>query len=705
MRRFMNRLFRKQHKGQSIIVLALGMIALLGFVGITTDISLLFVRYATLRRAVDSAAIAAAGQMRQDRSIATVNLTARSYIELHGLNPRDVWVESCQNQPRPDFDQTPGSGLQNTPTNVTTAYNNYRGAYDNLSAAISGGTVDLILLRDDYVNTARAYINALEAAAEDVSSGAEALGVIADNALNTYAGYATTIDISNNLTPTENAIQDYLAALDEFLPDDWTDDSEICTADQRKLVRVTAQIESPTVFLRLFGWQNILLEASAVSETAVLDVVIVMDVSESMLFDTTVDDWEAVHMAVAYLPPRIENPTTRIDPDNTTVLGQMIRDGYIPTWTGFGRVTADTRAPYQPEANPPISDIFPYTPPPNRANGNVVNTYADTYETWIDGWFWGAYLLGVPQVEVNQRLFYLDIGQPIGGEASLVDQSAAGPLGTYPAPTDPETDPFDARNVYYQVRSFVPDTVDNPGIQTQPREACRVRFYPFSMIKNMDPRVAELYVTELGLTNADWPNIENYDNPTLPQPQWSGFVPTFDFYGCCNDPSSGVVDRNGAFLDFGTVNPFSSKPENWANDFRFDDLVCQPMKQARDATRLFLERVDFLRGDRVGFVTFDKSAYIIDPDGANGKPGFANLSHMIEDLQTATQVLNAFIGVRAEPNYYVWNENGGGWTGTIGVTQYAAGYNQANEIIPVDFDCDRTECPPPPFDNFGAADI
>lgn len=706
MRRFMNRLFRKQHKGQSIIVLALGMIALLGFVGITTDISLLFVRYATLRRAVDSAAIAAAGQMRQDRSIATVNLTARSYIELHGLNPRDVWVESCQNQPRPDFDPTPGSGLQNTPPSVTTAYSAYRGAYDNLAAAISGGTIDLILLRDDYVNTARAYISQLQAAATDVSSSAEALGVTANNLLNTYAGYATTIDIANNLTPTENAILAYLDALSDFLPNDWTDDFEICTADQRKLVRVTAQIESPTVFLRLFGWQNILLEASAVSETAVLDVVVVMDVSESMMFDTTIKDWEAVHMAVAYLPPRVENPTTRIYADNRTVLGQMIRDGLIPTWIGYGAPSADDRAPYSPyaqtaflTANPSFA---PYIPPPNRPNGNVVNTYADTHETWVDGWFWGAYMLGVPQSEVNQRLYYLAIGQPIGGTASLVDQSPTGPLGSYPAPTTPATSPFDARNQYYQVRSFVPNTVANPSIQTQPREACRVRFYPFSMIKNMDPRIAELYVTQLGLTNADWPNIQNYNNPTAPQPQWSGFVPAFDFYGCCNDPSSGVVDRNGAFFDFGTPNPFSSKPENWANDFRFDDLVCQPMKQARDATRLFLERVDFLRGDRVGFVTFDKSAYIIDPDGANGKPGFANLSHMIEDLDTATQVLNAFIGVRAEPNYYVWNENGGGWTGTAGVTQYAAGYNQNNEIIPVNFDCGRTECPPPPMDNFGA---
>ena len=55
-----------------------------------------------LRRATDAAAIAAAGQMRQDRTIATVGLTARQFIEFHGLDPTDVFVETCQNQPRED---------------------------------------------------------------------------------------------------------------------------------------------------------------------------------------------------------------------------------------------------------------------------------------------------------------------------------------------------------------------------------------------------------------------------------------------------------------------------------------------------------------------------------------------------------------------------------------------------------------------------
>lgn len=720
MRRLMKRFFRKQHKGQSIVVLALGMIALLGFVGITTDISLLFVRYATLRRAVDAAAIAAAGQMRQDRSIATVNLTARSYIELHGLNPRNVWVESCQNQPRTDRDPL-NPGLQNAPPAVTTARANFTNAANALSDAIAGGTIDLIALRDTYVSTANAYLNAISSAATNVPSNVQDLGTTARNLLNTFGAYATSPEISTNFTPTHNAILNYDGQLAPYLPVDWTDDSEICTADQRKLVRVTAQIESPTVFLRLFGWQNILLEASAVSETAVLDVVVVMDVSESMMFDTTIQDWEQVHMAVAYLPPLIERKDSRLQPNDTTVLGRMIVDTntassdlaeVIPSWVPSGTLEADWRAPDNNLAKPPVTATFPYTPPFARPAANVVNTYADTYETWVDGWFWGEYLLGVPQSEVNRRLFYLDIDQPLNGEASVGDKSATGPLAPYVAPNDPNT-AYDAiRNAYYQVRSFVPDGITNP--QTHPREACRVRFYPFSMISDVDPVLAEMYVDEYNLTNAQWFNIENYDNPGSTQPQWSGFVPTFNFYGCCNDPSSGRVDRDGNIVST-TGGAFVLDSNTWVNDGRFDDLVCQPMKQARDATRLFLERIDFLRGDRVGFVTFDKSAYVVDPDGQNGVAGRANLSHMIEDIETATSLLNMAIGVRAEPNYYVWNEDGGifagapvgaPWSGALGGgTQYSAGYNQNNQIIPVNYDCTSAECPPPAIDNMIAAPI
>src|SRR3954464_14953840 len=108
------RLGRKGQTGQSLVILAIGFLALLGFVGIVTDVSVLFIRYSTMRRAVDAAAIAAAGQMRrvqdtklgqpipiadgQATSIANLNLAARQFIEVYGLNPKSVLVETCRSQ-------------------------------------------------------------------------------------------------------------------------------------------------------------------------------------------------------------------------------------------------------------------------------------------------------------------------------------------------------------------------------------------------------------------------------------------------------------------------------------------------------------------------------------------------------------------------------------------------------------------------------
>ena len=87
---------RNSQRGQSIILLALGFVALAAFVGLVTDISIMFVRYATLRRAVDAAAVAAAGQIREGSNYGTMAVAARQYVSMHGLEPRAVWVETCE---------------------------------------------------------------------------------------------------------------------------------------------------------------------------------------------------------------------------------------------------------------------------------------------------------------------------------------------------------------------------------------------------------------------------------------------------------------------------------------------------------------------------------------------------------------------------------------------------------------------------------
>lgn len=481
------RYIRKNEIGQSIVILALGFVGLLAFVGITVDVSLLFVQFSTLRRAVDSASIAAAGQMRQDRNIGEVGMAARQYIEFHNLDPRRVLVETCANAPDIDPD-TPG--LQPDPT--------------------------------------------------------------------------------------------------------------LCTPDQRKLVRVTAEIDSPTVFLRLLGFETITLRASATSETAVLDVVLIMDVSESMLNTTTYEDWAQVNQAVAYVPPR--------------------------AWS-FGNFAGDP--------NTGTND-------PNTIFGRelIANRYdrANFFDEFYDS-YWQRDLLNVPQEQVNLRLSY-----------DAVPQNGVNPNTT-------SNNTF--RNPSYSVRSFVPNSIPaaQRANQFPPREECRVRFFPYAQSLPLTPYIRNLYAA----------NGINF-NAT----NWSNFVPNYNFYGCCNDPGNGSVDSNGNITPGNQTGP----------DWDFSDLVCQPFKSARDATRLFLERIDFVRGDRVAFVTFNRTAFLVDPDGDLGPPDptFINETHMIETYGTAVDTLNRFIGVHAEPNFYAWNTERGGWS------SYARGIDADGNSIPIRYD-------------------
>ena len=92
----LSRYLSRSQRGQSIVLLAFAFIALIAFVGLVTDISLLFVRYSALRRAVDAAAIAAAGQIREGTDYGEVAIAAQQYIALHGLEADTILVETCE---------------------------------------------------------------------------------------------------------------------------------------------------------------------------------------------------------------------------------------------------------------------------------------------------------------------------------------------------------------------------------------------------------------------------------------------------------------------------------------------------------------------------------------------------------------------------------------------------------------------------------
>lgn len=533
--------------GQAIIILALGFIGLIAFVGIVTDVSLMFVRYSTLSRAVDSAAIAAAGQMRSDRNFGEVGVAARQFIEFHGLDPEQVKVETCQSNPK-DTEDEDNDGIEDEPHPA------------------------------------------------------------------------------------------------------------LCPQDQRKLVRVSATIQSPTVFMRLLGFNTLTLTAVALSETAVLDVVVLMDVSESMLFDTTYEDWARIGMGKVYIPPRIGgNRDVQVrEQDELDVSGNPLPTAKPSAGDGFtGWDPLDEGTIYQLESIDHLSSLGSGTEDPNLW---VPTDYADPVPNFQK--FWDDLVINSTHETLSQRLFYQGGSNHPNADddyaVQVFDYPDAGALGTFPG------------------------FAGGAGGQAEPRPLCRVRFWPNS-----------IRVPVLGDT------LDTYDqvaaNPEWTRTNWDGFVPTYNFYGCCNDPSAnGTLNpETGAWESLtGSMADVRADAGNGHGDFRFNDLICQPFKQARDATRQFLERIDFARGDRVAFVTYDKMAFLIDPDGANGAeqdagntylcadegeaeyidhdddpntPKRTQQTHMIQSACRAQRTLDQYLGVRAEPNSYAWNEDGGGW--------------------------------------------
>ena len=79
-------------RGQAVVIVAAAGIALIAFIGLVTDVGLVYVQYGHLRRAVDAAAVAAAGQIRAGWIYTDSVTVATQYIQLHNLDPQNVQV-------------------------------------------------------------------------------------------------------------------------------------------------------------------------------------------------------------------------------------------------------------------------------------------------------------------------------------------------------------------------------------------------------------------------------------------------------------------------------------------------------------------------------------------------------------------------------------------------------------------------------------
>src|SRR5574341_629245 len=88
-RSLMSRVFSRKNLelGQSLGLTAIAFLALLAFVGLVTDVGLLYLSYGQLKRAVDAAAIAAAGEFKRDDGISKLTASANELLLLHNLDP------------------------------------------------------------------------------------------------------------------------------------------------------------------------------------------------------------------------------------------------------------------------------------------------------------------------------------------------------------------------------------------------------------------------------------------------------------------------------------------------------------------------------------------------------------------------------------------------------------------------------------------
>src|SRR3990172_10416510 len=87
---------RRQQRGQALVLIALAFVGLAAFIGLAVDAGILFIQIGHLRRAVDAAALAAAGQFREGRSVAELTTSATQFINLNSVATGTAEVFVCE---------------------------------------------------------------------------------------------------------------------------------------------------------------------------------------------------------------------------------------------------------------------------------------------------------------------------------------------------------------------------------------------------------------------------------------------------------------------------------------------------------------------------------------------------------------------------------------------------------------------------------
>lgn len=89
--------------GQVLIVVAFSIVFIIAIMGLALDVGVMFIENARLRRAVDSAALAAALQYREGYQMSYLEKSAIEFLGLNGINDPGALVQVCQDISDPDY--------------------------------------------------------------------------------------------------------------------------------------------------------------------------------------------------------------------------------------------------------------------------------------------------------------------------------------------------------------------------------------------------------------------------------------------------------------------------------------------------------------------------------------------------------------------------------------------------------------------------
>ncbi len=82
-KKLFKKLLRNHSRGQAIILVALAFVGVIAMVGLAMDGSVLLINYATLKRSVDAASVAAAQQFRKNYNPDDMTNAVSEFLELN----------------------------------------------------------------------------------------------------------------------------------------------------------------------------------------------------------------------------------------------------------------------------------------------------------------------------------------------------------------------------------------------------------------------------------------------------------------------------------------------------------------------------------------------------------------------------------------------------------------------------------------------